>query len=243
MALLLPPPRIIGHRGAAGHAPENTMSSIQKAFDLGATWVEVDVRLSRDGIPVLFHDDRLERTTDGNGTVAQKTLDELKRLDAGRWFDPAFADETIPTLEELVARLTELQMGLNLELKPGRGQEKETGRVIAEMIRDLWLAELPTPVISSFKPAALVAFAEIAPDMERALLVHKLPPDWRHRAEDIGVTAMHCNVNEIKHHEVDAIREAGLTVRCFTVNDNDEAARLFVWGVQSVITDFPDHIL
>jgi glycerophosphoryl diester phosphodiesterase len=243
MALPLQPPNIIGHRGAAGHAPENTLSSVQKAFDLGVTWVEADVKLSRDGIPVLFHDDRLDRTTDGNGTVAQKTLDELKRLDAGRWFDPAFTGESIPTLEELVARLTELQMGLILELKPSRGQEAETGRIVAEMFQDLWLAELPAPVISSFKPAALAAFAEVAPDMARALLVHKLPPDWRRRAEELGAVAIHCDVNDIKRHEVAAILEAGFTVRCYTVNENDEAARLLLWGVQSVFTDFPDRIL
>lgn len=236
------PPRIIGHRGAAGHAPENTLPSIRKAFDLGVTWVEVDVKLSADGEAVLLHDDGVERTTDGRGRVRDLSLRQLKSLDAGRWFAAEFAGTHIPTLAELVVLLSELNMGVNLELKPSPGLERETGRIVAEIFNDLWPAGAPPPLVSSFEPAALEAFASVIPGMARALLVKKLPADWRRLAGELGAAAMHCAQRHAKRHHVEAIREAGLPVRCFTVNEPRHAARLFHWGVDGVFTDFPERL-
>jgi glycerophosphoryl diester phosphodiesterase len=94
---------IIGHRGAPRETPENTLASFRRAFELGADAIELDVRLSRDGAPIVMHDATLERTTDGADSVSQRTLAQLKRLDAGSWFDPKFRGERIPTLEEALA--------------------------------------------------------------------------------------------------------------------------------------------
>ena len=104
-------PRLIGHRGAAAAAPENTLASLRKAKELGASWVEFDVKLTRDGCPVLIHDERLERTTSGRGEVALTTLEELQKLDAGGWFAPAFRGERVPTLEAALALCAELGLG------------------------------------------------------------------------------------------------------------------------------------
>ena len=134
--LSLPP--VIGHRGAAGAAPENTLASIRKARELGATWIEFDVKLTKDGHPILFHDDCLERTTDGRGAVAATTLAEIRRLDAGGWFGPAFRGEPVPTLEQALALCVELRLGINVEIKPCAGREAETAQVTVATLLDVW---------------------------------------------------------------------------------------------------------
>src|SRR5579859_6338194 len=108
------PPAIIGHRGAAGLAPENTLAAIRAAAAAGARWVELDVQLTRDGVPVLLHDSTLERTTDGEGKVGDADLDALRRVDAGSWFAPRFLGQRVPTLAEAVAELGQLGLGANL---------------------------------------------------------------------------------------------------------------------------------
>src|SRR5919202_3540380 len=87
--------KVVGHRGAMGHCPENTLASFARALELGADWIECDVHLSRDGVPVVIHDETLDRTTDGHGLVAEHTLAELKQLDAGAWFGAAYAGQRI----------------------------------------------------------------------------------------------------------------------------------------------------
>jgi len=215
---------------------------MQKAFDLGAGWVEVDVKLSADGAAVLMHDDTLERTTDGRGRVADATLAEIKTLDAGCWFDVGFAGERVPTLAELVDFLRERGMGLNLELKPTPGQERETGRDVARDFLDLWPSELPAPVISSFRPEALQAFGAEAPGFERALLVPRLVEDWRELAAIAGASSMHCGWRHLRRRDVDEMRQAGFPVRVYTVNDRATAEKLFGWGVETVISDYPERL-
>jgi len=107
---------VIGHRGASAYAPENTLASFEKAIDLGADWFELDCALTRDGQLIVIHDDKLDRTTNGQGKVADKTLAELKKLDAGSWFSNAFAGEPLPTLEEALER-AKGQIGVYIEIK------------------------------------------------------------------------------------------------------------------------------
>src|SRR5512142_2967244 len=110
-------PPVIGHRGAAAHAPENTLAGFRRAKALGCTWVEFDVRLTADGVPVLCHDPRLDRTTDRSGRVAAQTLAAIQTSDAGGWFAPVFAGERMPSLEEALLLCAELGLGANIEIK------------------------------------------------------------------------------------------------------------------------------
>jgi len=110
------------------------------------------------------------------------------------------------------------------------------------MLVRTWPADLPAPVVSSFDPAALAAFGAAAPGIELAFLVHRLPPDWLAIATRLGAGALHCDVKFLKRHQVGEIIGAGFKVRCYTVNDGPQAARLFKWGVQSVISDYPDRM-
>jgi len=236
-------PAVIGHRGAAGYAPENTLASIQKAFDLGVRWVEFDVMLSGDDVPVLFHDDKLTRLTDGRGLTAETAFDDLKRLDAGRWFGPGFAGERIPTLVEAVALLADLGLGANVEIKPSEGRDAETGRIAAEVLSDIWPDTLPMPLISSFSPVVLRAFADAAPVFPRALLVFPIPDDWRRQLADLGCVALHAVSRRLRERRAREVITAGYDLRVFTVNNPERARQLFGWGVAGVFTDYPDRVL
>src|ERR687886_2515618 len=108
---------VVGHRGAMGHCPENTLASFERALELGADWIELDVHLSRDGALVVIHDESLDRTTDGHGLVKDHTLAELKRLDAGAWFGAAFAGQGIPTLDEVLVWAGERDTIVDIEIK------------------------------------------------------------------------------------------------------------------------------
>ncbi|NQV84122.1 MAG: glycerophosphodiester phosphodiesterase [Rhodospirillales bacterium] len=235
-------PRVVGHRGAAGHAPENTLASLKKAAALGARWVEFDTKLTADGVPVLFHDDVLERTTNATGLLADTTLAEVQMLDAGLWFAQEFRGERVPTLDAAIAQLSVLGLGANVEIKPCPGVEKETARTVAEVLRAEWPAHLPAPLVSSFDAGVLATVGNSAPELARALLVLKIPGDWQARLQDLGCMALHAQAKHLTSEQVAAVRGQGYALRTFTVNDRAEAKKLFAWGVDAVISDFPDRM-
>ncbi len=237
------PPRVIGHRGAAGRAPENTLASIAKAAALGCGWVEFDVMAAACGTPVVIHDETLDRTTDGRGLVAEKTLAELKTLDAGSWFSADFAGATIPALSEALVLLARLGLGAVVEIKPPAGTEAETGRLAAGVLAGFSDACLPGLMVSSFSPEALVAARDAAPQIPRALNVGAVADGWRKAMAETDCLALHCKAGKLKEKEALNIIGAGFDLRCYTVNKAAEAEKLFAWGVAGVFSDFPDRIL
>jgi glycerophosphoryl diester phosphodiesterase len=236
-------PPLIGHRGAAAVAPENTLASLRKAAELGARWVEFDVKLTRDGHPILAHDDRLERTTDGRGRFADLTLAEVQRLDAGSWFAPAFAGERVPTLEEALALCRELGLGLNLEIKPCRGREVETARVAVATLRAHWPADRPVPLISSFAPACLAIAREQAPEVPRGWLAGRLPRRWRELLEAAGCSTLNLDHRWLGARQRAAVVAAGVPLLLYTVNDPQTARAQLGSGVAAVFTDRVGELL
>jgi glycerophosphoryl diester phosphodiesterase len=236
-------PPVIGHRGAAGCAPENTLAGLRRAGALGCRWVEFDVRLTADGELVLLHDDRLDRTTDGRGKVRALPLSEIRRHDAGKWFDVGFAGERVPTLAEAIAALAELGIGANVELKSGRRGAVETGNAAADVLARLWPPQLPPPMISSFVTDALTGALDRAPAIARGLLVRAPAGNWRRRAETLGCTTINADHRLLRPAVVAEIRRAGYSVLAYTVNDVARAGELFDWGVAAVFSDVPHIIL
>ncbi len=232
--------RVIAHRGASGYAPENTLIAFAEAAELGARWVEFDAKLTRDGIPIIFHDDTLKRTTDGKGPVALCDLEDLKRLDAGAWFGGMFRGEAIPTLGEALSLLGGYGLCANVEVKPCPGREAETGRVVASALENHGLGGL---LLSSFSVPALKAARDETPGLARALNVDAVPEDWRDRLTDLNCGALHCNYKKLNRAQAGIIQESGFDLRCYTVNDPGRAEKLFGWGVRSVFTDYPDRLL
>jgi glycerophosphoryl diester phosphodiesterase len=233
-------PRLIGHRGAARRAPENTLAGFRKAAELGVRWVEFDVRLSADGRCVLLHDDTLERTTDGCGPAAPLGFAELRHLDAGGWFAPEFRGERVPSLEETIDLLAELGLGAVVELKPGAGTEAATARAALALLAARWPADGRPLLVSSFDRTALAAAREAAPQILRALTVGAVPGDFREQAAALGCAMLHADQGRLDQAAVAAVHGAGLPVFAYTVNDPAQARRLFAWGVDAVFTDAPD---
>lgn len=239
--LALPP--VIGHRGAAALAPENTLASFALAARQGAAMVEFDVRLTADGVPVVFHDDELSRTTDGRGRVAATSLAALKGLDAGGWFSAAFAGERVPTLAEVLELCLVSGMAVNMEIKPHAGAEAETAERALDLAGRIWPTDRPPPLISSFRVAALARAAEVAPHWPRGLLVERVPADWRARAEALGCVAIHAAHRGLSARRVADMAREGLAVLAYTVNDPDRAKALWNWGVDAVFSDCPGAMM
>src|SRR4051794_35645723 len=188
-------PRVIGHRGAMAYAPENTLASFREAKQRGALWVEIDVKLTADRVPVLMHDPSLKRTMGIDRLVAEMSRAELPKA--------------VPTFEQAIACFRELGLGCNVEIKPCEGREVETARVAVETLRRVWPAALPAPLLSSFMDESLKAAQEAAPELARALLVEELGEDWRSRAEAAGATGMNVGRRKLTAAGAVAVKRAG----------------------------------
>lgn len=236
-------PRVVGHRGAAASAPENTLAGLRRAHQLGVGWVEFDVKLTGDGVAVLIHDEVLERTTDGRGAVADTAFAAIRELDAGSWFGPEFAGERVPSFDEAIDLLLSHGLAANVEIKPCPGRERETGAAVARRLAERWPAERPPPLLSSFAEAAVEAAREAAPDLPRGLLVGKVPADWRQRLERLGCVTLHCSQRHLDAATVAASHAAGYPMLVYTVNEAERAQALYDWGVDCICTDRPEAIL
>jgi glycerophosphoryl diester phosphodiesterase len=236
----LPPPRIIGHRGAAASAPENTLAGFRKARELGAAWVEFDVQATRDGCAILMHDARLERTTDGFGVVSDQSARDIERLDAGRWFGAKFRGEAVPRLDAALALLAELDMGAVIEVKARPGDGARTMRAVLAALRE-GTADADR-ILSSFDEDALALAALEAPEIPRALIVKTIPPDWHGRVARLGCGALHVGERGLAAQTVAAVAEH-CSLRTYTVNTAARARTVFSWGAQAVFTDCPDVVI
>lgn len=229
-------PRIIAHRCGGALAPENTLAGLRIAARLGCHGVEFDAMLAADGVPVVIHDETLQRTTSGRGRVAGMDSAAFVRLDAGGRHHPAFAGEPAPTLDEVLHLCATLGLWANVEIKPSAGQDLETGRVVARHAA----AAAGKILLSSFSAIALGAAAAEAAQLPRALLVEAIPGDWRERVAESGALALHCSARALSAEVAQAVRAAGFPLACYTVNRRDEAERLFALGVSAIFTDRPD---
>jgi len=238
--ILRPTPRLIAHRGACGHAPENTLAAMQKAKDLGASWVEFDVRLSGDGQVIVIHDTNVRRTTDGQGEVASLSYAEIRELDAGSWFSPAFAGEHIPQLSEVLSCLQTLGLVPNIEIKPYPGQDEETAIAVLQVLDEYWPKHAPPPLISSFSLCSLRKVREINPDIPVGFVLDKWQADWQVTADSLDCVSVHLSVKSVNIERVREVKSTGRLVLVYMVNTAAKAKKLFDMGVDGVFSDFPD---
>jgi len=219
------------------------LASIRKAAELGCRWVEFDVMLTGDDVPVLFHDDKLARTTGAPGLMAEQTLAETLPLDAGAWFSEAFRGEPIPTLVQALELLADLRLGAVIEIKPSSGRDDVTGRETAKTLKGCKLERLPGVLVSSFNPAALATFRRVAPEFPLAFNAFDVPANWGDVMKELGCGSFHCLARKLREKTAREIIDAGFDLRCFTVNNALQAKKLFRWGAASVFSDFPERIL
>jgi glycerophosphoryl diester phosphodiesterase len=273
---MMPPPcpalpPVVGHRGAAAHAPENTLAGLRAAKALGCRWVEFDVRLTADGALILCHDSRLDRTTDRTGRIAALPLAAFRGADAGIRFGARFAGEPIPTLDEALSLARELGLGVNIEIKADRGLAAATAVAVAACLGQARVFAVPTIVqanrsslppdcrfrgkdqgksgsgmpilVSSFLVEAVAEMRRLAPSIATGLLLRRLPLGWAGLAARLGCTTINLDHRRLSPARIAALGAAGYPVLAYTVNDPARARLLFDWGVTSVFSDNPDIIL
>lgn len=236
-------PKIIGHRGAAAHAPENTLAGLCQAAAFGVTWVEFDVMLTQDRVPVVHHDHDLARTSGLEQAVAHTPYAHLDELDVGAWFHTHYEGETIPTLGQVLILLSELGIGANVEIKPAPEREVETAEVVVTKLKRDWPAQLPPPLISSFEGRCLEVAQSLAPGIARGHLFEAIPDDWKERVARLDCCCVHPRHSHLDRETISTMQAAGYRVVTYTVNDPERAIALDAWGIDAIITDDPPAIV
>jgi glycerophosphoryl diester phosphodiesterase len=237
-----PYPRIIAHRGGGALAPENTLAAMRRGIALGFKAVEFDVKLAKDAVPFLLHDDTLDRTSDRTGPANLLTAAELAQVDAGSWYSADYAGEPVARFDDVANFLIAHDAWANVEIKPSQGFDEATGSVVARACRELWRDAALKPVLSSFSLAALRAAIGAAPDLSYGFLVDDIPPHWPATMRELKCISLHCNEKKLTRDIAAAIKNAGYGLLTWTVNDPDRARELFGWGVDALFTDRLDVI-
>lgn len=220
----------IGHRGASGTEPENTLRSIRRALELGADGIEIDVRMA-EGELLVFHDSRLNRTTNGKGYFYRKSLAALRALDAGQ-------GEQIPTLGEVCETIARRAF-LNIELK-GRGTALPTAAFLRGLIgHDGWKPE--HFLVSSFLRRELKAFREADPITPIGLLLTRPTRLFLRQARALGASTIHPPLRHTNQRLVEMAHQNGIRVFVYTVNEPSSIERMRALGVDGIFTDFPDR--
>jgi glycerophosphoryl diester phosphodiesterase len=237
---------VIAHRGASGVAPENTLAAFERAVQLGAGFIETDLQLSRDARLVAVHDETLERTTDGRGPVSKKTLEELRQLDAGSWFDhrlsePArsFAGERIPVVEEVLAFAREHDIGLFLEMKV-KGPSF-AGHALTGALRDV--SEILRSVVISFDEGFLSRIRQIQPLLVTGFLYSARLPNAVATAVNAGARQLLPRADRVTPQLVADAHGADLKVVAWTANTREQMQALVSSGVDGIMTDYPHELV
>jgi glycerophosphoryl diester phosphodiesterase len=221
-------PFVVGHRGAAGLEPENTIRSIQRAIDIGVDAVEVDVRRTKDGELVIMHDPSVDRTTNGKGRVSSLTLKELRALDAGK-------GEKTPSLYELIAAVKG-KVDLFIEIK-----EPETIKDVVAHVGVLEMA--PKTTFVSFFHTSMLNAKQLSPLSRSGVIFSCDPADPTKLALDVKADLILPNHLYMSERTVKEAHGRSLLVQAWTVNNADDLARVVKWGVDGVASDFPNLII
>lgn len=232
--------KIIGHRGACGYAPENTIASFDKALSLGCKLVEFDVMCSEDGEPFVIHDDNLKRTTNGQGEVGQVQSSYLQTLDAGSWYSRKFKGISLPHFKEVLDWLSFSNMQANIEIKPYPGAVEQTTVSVLSHLHRYWPQGKDLPLVSSFEWEALLMCQGIAPEMPLGFLLHEWDEDWLEKAKQLGCYSLHFNRKILTADRVKEVKDQGYKVCAYTVNRKRVANKLLGWGVDAIFSDYPD---
>jgi glycerophosphoryl diester phosphodiesterase len=231
-------PWIIAHRGASGHAPENTMAAFERAIALGAQFIETDLHLTRDARFVAIHDNTLERTTNGKGAVRDFTLPELRELDAGMWFDRQFMGQRIPTLEEILALSKQHDVVFYLEIK----YDAAWGMHHALVAALAGGGNAARTIVISFDPSTLASLRKLDASVMLGLLVEGEHGDFVKSALDVGARQLCPRADLVTRELVDQAHRSDLHVVTWTVNDVSKMNSAIQAGVDGIMTDLPDRL-
>ncbi len=227
----------IAHRGASGSYPENTMLAFFCANDLGCDGIETDVQLTKDNIPVLIHDETVNRTTNGRGFVKDYTYSDLSKLDAGSNFSNKFSCETIPTLDELLDFTKNENLILNLELKNSIINYPNLEEIVFSKITEYSLED--KIIISSFNHYSMKHFKDIAPYLNVGLLYDLNLYHPEKYAKFVGVDALHPSFHSLNSKIVEDSHNENIKINTYTVNTTKDMETMLKLKVDGIITNYP----
>jgi glycerophosphoryl diester phosphodiesterase len=231
-------PLVIAHRGASGHAPENTLAAFERAVELGAGFIETDLRLTRDLQFVAIHDEMLERTTNGRGSVQEHTLAEVRQFDAGKWFDRQFRGQHVPTLDEILAFGRRHDVVFYLELKYDAAWGMHHALVAA--LRNA--ESTPRTVVISFDAATLLALRKIDSSIMMGLLANEKKPDIVEVSLEAGARQLCIRSTLVTPELIEQAHKSDLHIIAWTVNSAEEMRAMIAAGVDGMMTNFPDRL-
>lgn len=234
---------VVAHRGASGHAPENTLAAFRSAFEMGARFIETDLQLTRDARVVAIHDATLDRTTNGHGPVHMQTLEQIRALDAGAWFGSrapvSYAGERVPILAEILSFSREHDVNFYLEIKSGSAWGVE--HAVVGAVRDSGASA--RVVILSFDPGTLDSVYRLDETMMTGFLCEHPSNDLVERAVRLGARQLAPRGDLITPDLVKKAHAAGLQVVAWTINEPEQMRRLMGAGVDGIMTDYPDRLV
>ncbi len=238
---------VISHRGANQVAPQNTLDAFKRAVQFKADGFETDVHMTSDGVPVLCHNYTVDKTSNGKGEIAKRSLEQLRRLDFGSYFHHSFKGTKMPTLEEFLtlSRKANIKI-LNIEIKSPRNKDYTIADKVIEAVKSHGLFD--NLLISSFDPDLLVYIKDIDENCKTGFLYSPDKPITYKRvlgheidfAKSIGADAIHPHKMYVKKSLVDSAHENGIMVNPWTVNKEKDIKKLVELGVDGVITDVPN---
>lgn len=217
----------IGHRGAKGLAPENTLSSFQKAIDFKCDMIELDVRLTKDKRLIVIHDEKVNRTTNGRGLVEKKTLKQIKKLSIKK-------TEEVPTLKE-VLNLVKKRVKINIELK-GENTAKPLARLIK---KSKW--PMNSFMVSSFNWPELKKFRKLCPKIKTLILAENKKKDFLKEAREMKVYALNLPLKMLTKEKVKEYQKEGFKIFVWTINKKSDMKKLKLWKVDGITSDYPDR--
>jgi glycerophosphoryl diester phosphodiesterase len=237
--MIIPTPCVFAHRGASGSAPENTLSSFELAFQMGAHAIELDAKLSSDGKIMVIHDQTLDRTTTGTGLVHQTASATIRSLDAGSWFSSNYANERVPFLGEVFETIGD-KMIINIEITNYRTWWDDLPEKIAKLVQQFRLRD--SIIFSSFHPRQLWKIRSLIPDAQTALLTE---PHLYSLATYSGLAKVtspkmqHPHLSDLTKERIQRAHRNGIRLHTWTVNREEDMRRLMQWGIDGIFTDYP----
>ena len=239
-------PKLIGHRGVKDLCPENTLESILKAFDLGLSFVEIDVKISKDRVPILLHDDTLDRTTNGSGLAIDYDYENIKKLDAGKFFYKENTNIFVPKLEDILSLCTNNNGNLNIELKPNKNFEKENVYQIYKLIKNINQIDI---FFSSFDMISILEISKLYPQSIRSFLLDDFK---EYNIDDLINISINndfkicgLNIDLVTADIIRKIKESNILITVYSDKNINlsKANEIFSIGVDSIFVDNPLDLL
>lgn len=237
---------VVAHRGFSGKAPENTVAAFTLALDTGVSMIELDVQISKDDHVVVFHDATINRTTDGEGKVSDMTLEELKKLDAGSWFDVKYKDEKIPTLVEAL-ELIAPKAWVNIELKSTRVIRKADTQIAdatVDVVREMDLLE--RVLFSSFNHKLMKYVKENEPAAHTGVIFHPVLHFGRMPsalALPAGAEVFVCSKREVTRKRIADAAKHNIIIGVYGLENQEDIEQMLSVGIHVLVSDYPDIII